>query len=168
MRRLVLVACLLLSRILSSQDQASDLRAQLVAIDYRHARDLNDYVSRCKQIEALLPRLRSFYDDANAAIERLRSKHRSDPHFIEVADVYISLNRQDRAGVKLLRQEVTLASRMSLLPTENRQSFFDREISPIRAKEDQLSEDEIRMAIRAKKNGIPPPSDIGGSLSNSK
>jgi hypothetical protein len=85
-----------------------------------------------------------------------------------MADFYTSMNKLDKAGLVLLRQEMELASEMSRLSQREQQSFFDKEIIPIQAQEDRLSKQEIQTAIDAKRSGIPLPPDIDRSLSDMK
>jgi len=169
--RLVIVGALLSSTaalFCQTQAQAPDLRTQLAAIDYRHFSDLDDYISRCQKVKVLLPSLDSFYNQSDATLAQLRIKYRDNPHLLKMADFYTSMNKLDKAGLVLLRQEMELASEMSRLSQREQQSFFDKEIIPIQAQEDRLSKQEIQTAIDAKRSGIPLPPDIDRSLSDMK
>jgi hypothetical protein len=101
--------------------------------------------------------LESFYKWSDAELERLRIKHSDNPHLLELADFYVSLNSQDKAGLRVLREEMDLAAEMSKLPSAKRSAFFDQKIRPLEQKEDQLSEREVEMARDAKKRGLALP-----------
>ena len=79
---------------------------------------------------AVIPSLESFYKWSDAELERLRIKHSDNPHLLELADFYVSLNAQDKAGLRVLRDEMDLSAEMSKLPQVKRQAFFDQSISP--------------------------------------
>lgn len=166
----IIAVCLLSTSILLGQQpqQGPDMRAKLASIDYRHARNLDDYISRCKQVEALLPLVDSFYKQSDATIQRLRSKHSDDPDFLRLADVYSTLNGLDKAALGLLRQELDLAKKMSQLPPDKRQAFFDAKIRPIEKMEDKIGEREVQIARDAKSNGVALPPDVSQTLDNSK
>jgi len=118
---LVLIACLpcFASQSANSpQQQASDIRSQLRSVDYRHYRDLEDYLSRCARVRDLLPSLESFYKWSDADLERLREKHRDNPELVKLGDFIASLNSVDEAGLRLLRKEMVLALQMSSLSSE--------------------------------------------------
>jgi hypothetical protein len=102
----------------SASQQAAEVRRELGSIDYRHYRDLDDYLSRCERVRALIPSLESFYKRSDAELERLRIKHSDDPHLLDLADFYVSLNSQDKAGLRVLEQEMGLAAEMAKLPSE--------------------------------------------------
>lgn len=128
MRFALLVAFLPSSTALLSQTEtkAPDLRVQLAAIDYRHFNDLDDYISRCRKVRALLPALDSFYNQSDATLARLRIKHRDNPHLLKMADFYTAINKLDKAGLELLRREMELASKMSNIAPKERQTFFQQ------------------------------------------
>jgi hypothetical protein len=148
--------------------QAADARRQLSSIDYRHFQSLDDYLSRCERVRVLIPSLESFYKWSDAELERLRIKHSDNPHLLELADFYVSLNSQDKAGLRVLREEMDLAAEMSKLPSAKRSAFFDQKIRPLEQKEDQLSEREVEMARDAKKRGLALPPWLSESLGDAK
>jgi hypothetical protein len=150
------------------QQQASDIRAQLWAVDYRHYRDLDDYLSRCERVRDLLPSLESFYKWSDTELERLREKHRDNPELVKLGDVIASLNSLDEAGLRLLRKEMVLASKMSSLPSDKRQAFFDQNIRPTQKAEDELSEQEVQMAQKARRDGVHLPDFIVGVLGEAR
>jgi hypothetical protein len=160
--------------LLSAQDGASeskkaaDARQQLYTVDYRNFRNLDDYLSRCNQVRAIIPSLESFYQWSDGELERLRIKHSDNPKLLELADFYVALNAQDKAGLKVLRHEMELADQMSKLPPEKRHGFFTEQILPVQKKEDQLSKREVEMARDAEKRGLPLPSWLSTSLGNSR
>jgi hypothetical protein len=168
---LVLIACLpcFASQSANSpQQQASDIRSQLRSVDYRHYRDLEDYLSRCARVRDLLPSLESFYKWSDADLERLREKHRDNPELVKLGDFIASLNSVDEAGLRLLRKEMVLALQMSSLSSEKRQAFFDGNIRPIQKAEDELSEQEIQMVQKARKDGMHLPDFMGGAPGDAK
>jgi hypothetical protein len=59
---------------LSQVHVPEDVRVQLRAIDYRHYKDLDDYLSRCQQVRGLLPSMESFYNWGDGELQRLRDK----------------------------------------------------------------------------------------------
>lgn len=150
------------------QQQAADVRRELNSIDYRHYRDLDDYLSRCERVRALIPSMESFFKWSDSELERLRIKHSDDPHLLELADFYVAMNSQDKAGLRVLQQEMDVAAEMSKLPPAKRQAFFDERIRPIQQKEDQLSNREVQMAREAKKRGLALPPSVSQSLGDVK
>ncbi len=112
--------------------------------------------------------MEQFYKQAADTIQRLKDEHRDNANFLKLAGFYAALNEQDKAGLAIVRQEMTLASKMSTLPSGERQGFFDHQIRPMQVREDEISAREIQMAIEAKKNGMPLPDDIGKRLDKSK
>lgn len=150
------------------QQQGADIRAKFTSIDYRHARNLDDYISRCRQVESLLPLLDSFYQQSDATIRRLRSQHVNDPDFQRLADFYSNLNSLDRSALKLVRQEMGLASQLSQLPTGRRLAFFNDRIVPIERMQDRIGEREVQIAREGKRNGVSLPPDVNNSLSKTK
>jgi hypothetical protein len=152
----------------SASQQATDVRRELRSIDYRHYRDLDDYLSRCEQVRGLIPSLKTLYQWSDAELERLRIKYSDNPHLLELADFFVSLNSQDKAGMRVLEQEMGLAAEMSKLPSARRQAFFDERIRPLQQKEDQLSNREIEMAREAKKRGMALPPWLSQSLGDAK
>lgn len=148
--------------------QGPDMRARLASIDYRHARNIDDYISRCKQVEALLPLVDSFYKQADETIQRLRIKHSGDSEFQRLADYYSNLNGLDKDGLKLMHEEMALAEQMSQLPSDKQRGFFDGKIVPLEKMEDRLREREVEMARVAKRNGVALPPDVSQSLNPSK
>jgi hypothetical protein len=72
--------------------QAADARRQLSSIDYRHFQNIDDYLSSCERVRVLIPTLESFCKWSDAELERLRIKHSDNPHLLELADFYVSLN----------------------------------------------------------------------------
>lgn len=150
------------------QTQASDIRTQLAGIKYRQSNDLNDYVSRCRKVQALLPTLDSFYRQSGITLERLRIEYRDNPHLLQMAEFYAAMNQLDRAGLVLLRREMVLAAKMSALPSGVQRAFFDKEIIPIQNQEDSLSKREIQTALNAKRSGIPLPPDVDRSVSTTR
>lgn len=168
---LLLVACLPCFAIqdgATMSRQAADARHQLSSIDYRHFRNLDDYLSRCDHVRALIPTLESFYKWSDAELQRLRIKHSDNPHLLDLADFYVSLNSEDKAGLYILRQEMDLAAEMSNIPSPKRQSFFDEKILPLQQKEDQLSDREIKMARDGEKRGLTLPPWVSERLTEAK
>jgi hypothetical protein len=78
------------------------------------------------------------------------------------------LNALDEAGERLLRGEMDLASQMSKLPANRQQAFFDINIRPIQELEDAISDREIELARKAKRDGIHLPEFVERSLDDSK
>jgi hypothetical protein len=174
-RTIVLISALipaittaLVPSVLLAQAQGPDLRAQLAAIDYRKFHDLDDYISRCQQVRVLLPLLDSFYRDAGTKLERLRTKYRDDPQLSKMGDFYAALNKMDQSGLAVLSQEMAFASQLSTMPLQQRRIYFDQKIVPLQRKEDSISNQEVQIAINAKRSGIPLPPDIDRSLSEMK
>jgi hypothetical protein len=73
-----------------------------------------------------------------------------------------------RTGVLLLKEEVSLASRLSLLPADKQQEFFNSRVVPLQQVENAVVEDEIEMAIDAIKRGVPLPKDILEALESQR
>jgi hypothetical protein len=164
-----IVGCLLwAASVLFGQQQGVDLRRQLAGIDYRRATNIDDYLSRCKKVNAVLPQLEDFHNHASETIRRLKRENASDAHFLQVADFYASINEQDRAGLELLRREMKLASQMSALASTKRQKFFDSQILPLQHQEDQVVAQEVQMAIKAKKDGLALPQDVVDSVASKR
>lgn len=151
-----------------TQEQPADIRAELRAIDYRHYRDLDDYLARCDGVRRLLPSLEAFYKQGDLKLQSLRAKHRDNPDVVKLGDFIASINSLDEAGERLLRKEMVLASEMSKLPPQERGSFFERQIRPIEAGEDDLIEREIRLAQEARKDGMHLPDFVARSLPDSE
>lgn len=146
--------------------QAADVRRELYAVDYRHYRDLDDYLSRCEQVRVLIPTMESFYKWSDAELERLRIKHSDNPQLLELADFYLTLNTEDKAGLRVLKEEMDLARAMTKMPLVKRHAFFEQQIRPLQQKEDQLSAHEVEMAREAVKRGLALPPWLRESLSN--
>ena len=148
--------------------KGDEIRSELSSIDYRHYRDLDDYLSRCERVRILIPSMESFYKGSDAELQRLIIKDSDEPHLLELADFYVYLNALDKAGLQLLGEEMNLASEMSRLPSTQRQSFFDQRIHPFEQKEDQLANYEVDMARKAKKRGMAIPPWLTKSVSDVK
>lgn len=152
----------------SEAQRAAEIRQELRSIDYRHYRNLDDYLSKCNQVRALLPSLESFYKWSDEKLERLTIKDSGDPQLLRLADFYRSLNAEDKAGLQVLQDEMDLATAMSKLPTADRPAFFHDRILPLERKEDQLSTYEVKMARDAKKNGLYLPPWFSRRLGKAK
>jgi hypothetical protein len=63
---------------------------------------------------------------------------------------------------------MVLALQMSSLSSEKRQAFFDGNIRPIQKAEDELSEQEIQMVQKARKDGMHLPDFMGGAPGDAK
>src|ERR1035437_2144117 len=105
----------LFSSVALSQNQGPDLRAQVANINYRGASNIDDYLSRCEQVRALLPQVDVFYKQGEATIARHRKQDSNRPDLIKLADFYAGMNAKDQASLALLRQEMELALRMAKL-----------------------------------------------------
>lgn len=160
MRFLSLILVLLLTHSLSSQQAASDIRAELIAIDIRHAHDLNDYLARCTQVRSLIPRLEAFYRQGDLTITELKKQHPGDTQFLKLADFFQHLNAEDKVGFEILKKEMQVASEMAHVPAAKRQAFFDQNIYPLQKKEDAVSAIEVAMARKALQDRTPLPQDI--------
>lgn len=159
------VILFLLALVVSTHAQeAVDVRAQLTAIDYRHAKDMNEYLMRCDEVRALLPKLEEFYQHSSATISRLRIEHKDNAQFVKLADFYSSMNKKDEEGLAFLRREMALALQMAQLSTAKRESFFKQRILPVQQNEDLISAQKISMALEARRDGIPLPDDVSRKL----
>jgi hypothetical protein len=144
--------------------KGAEIRSELSSIDYRHYRGLNDYLSRCERVRGLMPSMESFYKWSDAELQELIIKDSDDQHLLELADFYVYLNALDKAGLQLLGEEMDLASKMSNMPSAQRQSFFDQRIHPVEQKEDQIAHYEVEMARNAKKRGMAIPPWLNRSI----
>jgi uncharacterized protein YdaU (DUF1376 family) len=54
-------------------------------IDYRRYQDLDDYLSRCERVRAIIPSLESFYKWSDTELERLRINHNAVEQAVEDA-----------------------------------------------------------------------------------
>lgn len=149
--------------LLRSQSQASDIRTELADIELRQFRTLDDYLSRCERVRTLLPALVAFHKQAALTIKSFREGQKHNPQLLKMADFYAALNEEDRDGLDLLHREMDLSLEMSKLPSIRRQAFFDRNIRPLEQREDAIGQEEVQMAIAAKKAGMPLP-DVGKSI----
>jgi hypothetical protein len=145
-----------------------DVRAQLRAIDYRHYKNLAEYLSKCEQIRGLLPSMESFYDWGDAELNRLRAKSQDNPQLVKLGYFIATLNALDEAGERLLRGEMDLASQMSKLPPNQQPAFFDENIRPIQELQDSISGREIELAREAKRDGMHLPGFMERNLGDSK
>ena len=96
----LLLAWLSTSALLHSQQQGPDIRVELAKIEYRQSRSLDEYISRCQQVRALLPLLDAFHRQSAITIKRLRQEHRDNNDFVKLADFYAALNEKDRAALE--------------------------------------------------------------------
>lgn len=140
--------------------QGEDIRARSAAIDYRHATSIDDYLNRCSQVQRLLPELDQFYRTTEVTILRLRNRHPDNPQWVKLGNVIVALNAKDIAGVALLKQEMNLALDMQKLLPNKRQAFFDQRILPLQKREDSIADEEIRIAVKARNEGVPLPDDV--------
>jgi hypothetical protein len=85
-----------------------------------------------------------------------------------MGDFYAALNKMDQSGLAVLSQEMAFASQLSTMPLQQRRIYFDQKIVPLQRKEDSISNQEVQIAINAKRSGIPLPPDIDRSLSEMK
>jgi hypothetical protein len=166
---LVVVGVLCVFSQSSSQIHApEDVRVQLRAIDYRHYKNLTEYLSKCEQIRGLLPSMESFYDWGDRELHRLRAKSQDNPQLVKSGYFIATLNALDEAGERLLRGEMDLALQMSKLPPNQQQAFFDENIRPIQELQDSISGREIELARKAKRDGMHLPEFMERNLGDSK
>ena len=161
---LVLAGFIVSLHALAYSDDPSDIRAKLAAVAVHEAKDLPDYLARINRVEILIPQIDDFYAQSGKELERLRKKYESRPDLLQLADFIRSLNERDVFGFQLLKEEVRLAKRLSGLPANKQQDFFDRMILPLQHVEENVAEEEVEMAAAAIDRGIPLPKDIVESL----
>jgi hypothetical protein len=141
-----------------------DVRHQLAAIALWDAKDLPDYLSRVRKIEPLLPKMDAFHKYAAADLADRKKKYPKNTQLMKLANFIEDLNERDRFGLELLREEVRRASQMAALPAERQQQFFDAKILPLQLLERDVVEEEIQMALKAQREGVPLPSYATNSL----
>lgn len=168
MRAFLLFLCCLLPASTLGQQQGPDVRTQIAAIGLRNAISIDDYLSKCTKVIALLPELDAFYKQSAAKIADLRAKNATNRDFLVFADFYTAMNKKDEEGLVLIRQEMNLAVQLSRLNISKRQEFFDKNILPVHRQEDVLAEQEIQFVVDGRNKGVPLPDDILRSIANRK
>lgn len=158
------VLMLAFAPILNSQQNPEDIRVRLQRIDMRHAKDLDDYITRTKKVGTLVPEMAAFYGASAASLEASKKKYKDRPDLMRLAHFIEKLNERDLFGFQLLKEEIRLAAQLDSLPKADRKAWFDSRIRPLEQVEDNVVAEEVDMAVQAINQGLPLPKDIVASL----
>ena len=147
---------------------ATDIRAELAALDIHNAANFDDYIARARKMQKLIPRMEAFYKDGDSTVAGLRRKYADRPDLLRIADIVDKLNERDKFGFQLLKEELSFAVQLGSTEKAQRQQFFDKHIRPLQEAESNVVEEEISIAEAAIKDGVPLPADVVQSLRNKR
>lgn len=135
----------------------TQIRLRLGEIDLGHSRNMDDYIHRCSEVEALLPEMYRSEADADKHLAQAQKGYADRPELLRLIAVIKLLNEKDKSALHLLDEETRNARVMASLPSDKRQGYFDAKIEPLQEKMKNIAREEIRLARKAQKDGILPP-----------
>jgi hypothetical protein len=86
------------------------------------------------------------------------------PGILATVQFLKDMHDKDAEYFAAMREEISNVKELESRPISQRTAFYDREIKPILANEEELAKEENAILLKAQEDGLQIPSDLSESL----
>jgi hypothetical protein len=148
----------------------SEFRMRLAAIRSVRPSTYEEYYQQCLSLESLLNDWQPDIDHSAKLLTSysgLLNKYPElrNPRAIATIQFLQDMEHKDAQIFAVVREEIAKVKTLETLPNSQRSAYYKREILPVLANEQKLSDEERAILLEAQGKGVQIPSDLSQAIS---